>query len=108
MGRLMKHFWITFFIALPLFHAQAQGLSRVDAHLAHDAMQTRALETQRGRFISIKDVVSAENKSIKRVLQSQRLDLSNGEVIYPEEIRYLIIEVSRPPRENERAPRDHN
>lgn len=108
MGRLMKHFWIYLFLTLPFIQAQAQGLARVDAHLAHDAMETEALETQRGRFIPIKDVVSAENKSIKRVLQSQRLNLSNGEVIYPEEVRYLIIKTQRPPRENERAPRDHN
>lgn len=106
----MKHFWILLFLCLTLLQvqAQAQGLARVDARLAHDKMQTEALETQRGRFIPIKDVVSAENKSIKRVLQSQHIDLLDGEVIYPEQVRYLIIKMQRPPRENERAPRDHN
>lgn len=108
MGRLMKHFWIILFIAFPFAHVQAQGLTRVEAYLAQDSMETQALETQRGRFIPIKDVVSAKNKGIKQVLESQNIDLSNGEVIYPEEVRYLIIKSGRPPREYERAPRDHN
>lgn len=108
MGRLMKHFWIFLFLIFTFAQAQGQGLARVDAHMAHDAMKAEALETQTGRFIPVKDVVNAENKSIKRVLQSQHIDLSNGEVIYPEEVRYLIIKSFRPPRGNERAPRDHN
>lgn len=91
--------------------AQASEVVKIPAPKVTDTMDAQALETGLGQVIPMTHIVTETKLGARRVLNQGRIDLKNGEVLYPEEIRFVHVRsAERAPREfdrkTERAPRE--
>lgn len=90
-------------LQLIALEASADEIVKVPAPKVTDQMEAQALETGLGQIVPMAHVVSESTYGVqgaKRVLNQGRIELKDGSVLYPEEIRFVHI------RKAERAPRD--
>lgn len=80
--------------------ASANDVVKVPATQVTDQMEAQALETGLGQVVPMAHIVVESKAGARRVLNQGRIELKNGEILYPEEVRFVHI------RSNERAPRD--
>ncbi len=74
--------------------SQAGELSRVKKVHVESAEQTdnqaKGFETYRGRKFSLKSV-RGRNNSIVEVLRRHQIEMTSGEIVYPEEVEFVLV-----------------
>lgn len=93
-------------ITLALFlgmDAMAGNLQRLHVTEASPETRMKAVETFYGDVISVDRVINLQQPvDLGKIMKSQQLELSDGQIFYPEEVEYLID--SKGPRALEKAP----
>ncbi|MBT3583379.1 MAG: hypothetical protein HN509_00620 [Halobacteriovoraceae bacterium] len=68
----------------------------------------KGMETFYGERISLREVKKRwfRKKTIKEVLSREEIELSNGQILYPNEIEFALVpKYARPPKGDEKAPK---
>ncbi len=97
---LIKTLLLLGVISLGLASAEAQTV-KIPAALADGSMNALALETYRGQQVQMRQISSPRTRHLPSLLSNHQIELNNGDILYPQEIQYIILE-ARPPREFER------
>lgn len=103
-------------LTLIFFSNQASAsdrYTRVSSQLAKQhELKTDALETYRGQLIRTQELLRQGNS--REILNDYQIETTSGEIIYPEEVEYILIqeqdalgleEVGRFPFNNDGGPR---
>lgn len=80
--------------------ARAQ-YKRVAAHQVDRDVEAIALETYRGRQMSVNRVALPQTRNARALLSGHQIEFQDGTILYPQEIQWVIVEDARPPREFE-------
>lgn len=74
---------------------------RLPVQLVNAQTEAVALETYQGRQFPITRVELPRTRHARTLLQSHQIEFEGGEIIYPQEVEFVIIDSARPPREFE-------
>lgn len=92
--------------------ARTSLIVKVEVEAISEAMNKSALgiETERGEVYSLNEITrrGIKRTTIKEIMQREQIELKNGDVLYPEEIRYgLLLERAMGTRPGiEKAPHE--
>jgi hypothetical protein len=87
---------VTLFVLSITFSAgsQARELTKVKKVHVESAEKTervaKGFETYRGRAFSLNQV-RGKNTSIVEVLRRHQIEMTSGEIVYPEEVEYVLV-----------------
>lgn len=95
------------------FKSIARELDKVETERVTQDMEGKGLETFDGKLIDLEDVKKRffRKKTIKEVLERSQIELNNGRIFYPEEIRFALVprgEKGKVPHGDEKAPHTPN
>jgi hypothetical protein len=66
---------------------------RLEAQRVNKETEAAGMETYHGQVISLQDIKKRffQKKTIAEVLSRSQIELSNGEIVYPEEVRFALV-----------------
>ena len=93
---------ITFALFLGM-EAMAADFERIHVNQARPETQMKVVETFYGDIISVDSVINLQRPvNLGKIMRSHQIELSDGQIFYPEEVEYLIN--SKGPKAMEKAP----
>jgi hypothetical protein len=96
--------------------AASKKTKRVRAERVTKKTEAKGIETYGGRIVKLTSIKKRlfRKKNIAEILRRGQIELSNGEILYPEEVEFALVPASqraefnnvRIPKDDERAPKD--
>lgn len=68
-----------------------KNFHRIPVSLASKVKNPEALETFYGDVIKVGEVTNFNASNVRRLLKDHQIELKDGEIFYPEEIKYLLV-----------------